>query len=139
MDRVAIVGIGQTKIEASKERQNYPEMVYEAVKLALEDAGVGMEEVDNVVTTSNDFWDGRTISCMPVGGVSELMEVPGGFALLKVLGRSAGGTRPFEEVRGEIEWISRRWLEMLKSAVSDEEWAAAESALRAIALSLDDR
>jgi acetyl-CoA C-acetyltransferase len=70
MDRVAIVGIGQTKIEASKERQNYPEMVYEAVKLALEDAGVGMDEVDNVVTTSNDFWDGRTISCMPVGGVS---------------------------------------------------------------------
>ena len=70
MDRVAIVGIGQTKIEASKERQNYPEMVYEAVKLALEDAGVGMDEVDNIVTTSNDFWDGRTISCMPVGGVS---------------------------------------------------------------------
>ncbi len=70
MDRVAIVGIGQTKIEASKERQNYPEMVYEAVKLALEDAGVGIDEVENVVTTSNDFWDGRTISCMPVGGVS---------------------------------------------------------------------
>jgi acetyl-CoA C-acetyltransferase len=70
MDRVAIVGIGQTRIEAAKERQNYSEMVYEAVKLALEDAGVGMDEVDNVVTTSNDFWDGRTISCMPVGGVS---------------------------------------------------------------------
>ena len=60
----------KSKIEASKERQNYPEMVYEAVRLALEDAGVGMDEVDNVVTTSNDFWDGRTISCMSVGGVS---------------------------------------------------------------------
>ena len=36
MDRVAIVGIGQTKIEASRERQNYQEMVYEAVKLALD-------------------------------------------------------------------------------------------------------
>lgn len=70
MDRVAIVGIGQTKIEASKDRVNYPEMVYEAVKRALEDAGLGMDEIDNVVTTSNDFWDGRTISCMPVGGVS---------------------------------------------------------------------
>jgi len=70
MDRVAIVGIGMTKIEASKEKQNYPELVYEAVKNALEDAGVGMDEVDNVITTSNDFWDGRTISCMPVGGVS---------------------------------------------------------------------
>jgi acetyl-CoA C-acetyltransferase len=70
MDRVAIVGIGQTKIEASKERVNYSELVYEAVKLALEDAGVGIDKIDNVVTTSNDFWDGRTISCMPVGGVS---------------------------------------------------------------------
>jgi acetyl-CoA C-acetyltransferase len=70
MDRVAIVGIGQTKIEASKERANYAELVYEAVKRALEDAGVGIDAIDNVVTTSNDFWDGRTISCMAVGGVS---------------------------------------------------------------------
>jgi len=70
MERVAIVGMGQTKIEASKESVNYPELVYEAVRLALEDAGVGIEEIDNVITTSNDFWDGRTISCMPVGGVS---------------------------------------------------------------------
>jgi len=70
MDRVAIVGIGFTKIEAAKTTQNYPEMVYEAVKAALEDAGAGIGDIDNVVNTTNDFWDGRTISCMPVGGVS---------------------------------------------------------------------
>ena len=70
MDRVAIVGIGMTKIEAAKDTQNYSEMVYEAVKHALEDAGVGIDEIDNVVNCTNDFWDGRTISCMPVGGVS---------------------------------------------------------------------
>jgi len=70
MDRVAIVGIGFTKIEAAKRTQNYQEMVYEAVKNALEDAGAGIDDIDNVVNTTNDFWDGRTISCMPVGGVS---------------------------------------------------------------------
>jgi len=44
---------------------------------------------------------------LPVGGVSEVLEVPGGFALLKVLGRTSGQTRPFEEVRDEIEKIVR--------------------------------
>ena len=70
MERVGIVGIGMTKIDAAKKGQNYSELVYEAVKKALEDAGAGIDDVDNIVTTSNDFWDGRTISCMPVGGVS---------------------------------------------------------------------
>ncbi len=70
MDRVAIVGIGYTKIEAAKKSQNYTEMVYEAVKNALEDAGAGIDDIDNVVNTTNDFWDGWTISCMPVGGAS---------------------------------------------------------------------
>ncbi len=70
MERVAIVGIGMTKIEAAKKTQNYTEMVYEAVRNALDDAGVGIDDIDNIVNTTNDFWDGRTISCMPVGGAS---------------------------------------------------------------------
>ena len=41
MERVAIVGIGQTKHVASREELNYPELVYEAVSLALEDAAIG--------------------------------------------------------------------------------------------------
>lgn len=70
MDRVAIVGIGMTKIDEAKKEQNYSEMVYEAVKKAMTDAGVTVDDLDNVVNTTNDFWDGRTISCMPVGGAS---------------------------------------------------------------------
>jgi acetyl-CoA C-acetyltransferase len=70
MERVGIVGIGQTKIEARHERANHSELVHEAVSLALEDAGIEIDEIDNVITTSNDFWDGRTISCMPIGGVA---------------------------------------------------------------------
>ena len=70
MERVAIVGIGQTKHVACREELNYPELVYEAVSLALEDAAIGVDEIDNVITTSNDFWDGRTISSMATGDVS---------------------------------------------------------------------
>ena len=70
MERVAIVGLGQTKHVASREELNYPELVYEAVSLALEDAAIGVDEIDNVITTSNDFWDGRTISSMATGDVS---------------------------------------------------------------------
>ena len=70
MNKAAIVGIGQTKIEARKERMNYSELVHEAVVKALDDAGMTIDDIDNVITTSNDFWDGRTISCMAVGGVS---------------------------------------------------------------------
>jgi acetyl-CoA C-acetyltransferase len=70
MERVAIVGIGQTQHVACREELNYPELVYEAVNQALEDAEIGIEDIDNVITTSNDFWDGRTISSMATGDVS---------------------------------------------------------------------
>jgi len=70
MDRVAIVGVGQTKHEARKKESSFSEMVYGAVKMALEDAGIGIDGIDNVITTSNDFWDGRTISSMATGDVS---------------------------------------------------------------------
>jgi acetyl-CoA C-acetyltransferase len=40
------------------------------VNLALADAGMSIGDIDNVVTTSNDFWDGRTISCMAVSDAS---------------------------------------------------------------------
>lgn len=70
MERVAVVGVGQTRQVACRKEVNYAELVYEAVSRALEDAGVGIEEIDNVITTSNDFWDGRTISSMATGGAS---------------------------------------------------------------------
>ncbi|MBT8491021.1 MAG: thiolase family protein, partial [Deltaproteobacteria bacterium] len=42
------------------------DMVYEVTSKALEDAGCTLDDIDTVVTISNDFWDGRTISCMAV-------------------------------------------------------------------------
>ncbi len=70
MDRAAIIGVGMTKIEKSKVGETFADMAWEAVNLALTDAGMNIDEIDNVVTTSNDFWDGRTISCMAVGDAS---------------------------------------------------------------------
>ena len=66
MERVAIVGVGQTKYERRKKGDSFADMVFEATSKALQDAQMTIKEIDNVVTVSNDFWDGRTISSMAV-------------------------------------------------------------------------
>jgi len=65
MDRAAIIGVGQTKYERGKTK-NFAELVYEVVRKALDDAEMELDDIDNVVTTTNDFWDGRTIACMAI-------------------------------------------------------------------------
>jgi len=70
MERAAIIGTGMTKIESARHTETFADMAWEAVNKALDDAGMTIDDVDNVVTTSNDFWDGRTISCMAVGDAS---------------------------------------------------------------------
>ena len=66
MEKLAIVGVGQTKHERMKKGETVADITYEAVSRALEDAKMTIDQVDNVVTVSNDFWDGRTISSMAV-------------------------------------------------------------------------
>ena len=70
MERAAIIGIGQTQAAGRLKELNYADLVYPAVVAALEDAGITIQDIDNVITTSNDFWDGRTISSMATGDVS---------------------------------------------------------------------
>ncbi|MCE5262941.1 MAG: thiolase family protein [Deltaproteobacteria bacterium] len=70
MERAAIIGVGTTKIEKRKIGETFADMAWEAVNQALGDAGMTIDDIDNVVTTSSDFWDGRTISCMAVGDAS---------------------------------------------------------------------
>ncbi|MEN8246286.1 MAG: thiolase family protein [Thermodesulfobacteriota bacterium] len=67
MDDIAIVGIAQTKYERKKKDKTYFDLVYEMATAAMEDAGMTLADIDNVVTVSNDFLDGRTISSMAVG------------------------------------------------------------------------
>jgi acetyl-CoA C-acetyltransferase len=66
MEKIAIVGVGQTKYERRKKDQIFYDMVYEVTIKAMGDAGFTLEDIDNVITISNDFWDGRTISSMAV-------------------------------------------------------------------------
>lgn len=70
MEKVAIIGIGMTKQEREKESETFADMVFEAVNKALEDAGMTIKDIDNIVIGCNDFWDGRTISSMAVGDAS---------------------------------------------------------------------
>jgi acetyl-CoA C-acetyltransferase len=65
MEKVAIIGVGQTKHDRNSPL-TFAEMVFEATTKALEDAGISKDDVDNVVSSCSDFWDGRTISCMAI-------------------------------------------------------------------------
>lgn len=67
MDRIAIVGVAQTKYERRKKDETFYDLVYEVTKEALKDSGFTLDDIDNVITVSNDFLDGRTISSMAVG------------------------------------------------------------------------
>lgn len=67
MEAVAIVGVAQTSYERRKKDKTCYDLVYEVTRDVLADAGLSLADIDGVVTVSNDFWDGRTISGMPVG------------------------------------------------------------------------
>ncbi|MBI5477629.1 MAG: thiolase domain-containing protein, partial [Deltaproteobacteria bacterium] len=62
---VAITGVGQSGPAAGDPR-SIPEMVLEAVEGALEDAVLGWNEIDAVVTASVDLFDGMTASNVAV-------------------------------------------------------------------------
>jgi Acetyl-CoA acetyltransferase len=94
----AIIGIGMTTIEKCKVEATYADLAWEAVNKALDDAGLGIDDIDNVITTSSDFWDGRTISCMAVGDASGVrykncsaVEGDGTFGAAYALARSLSG------------------------------------------------
>ncbi|AFM28013.1 thiolase family protein [Desulfomonile tiedjei] len=67
MDNIAVVGIAQTKYERRKKDKTFYDLVFEMTKEVLDDAGLTLKDIDNVITVSNDFLDGRTISSMAVG------------------------------------------------------------------------
>jgi acetyl-CoA C-acetyltransferase len=65
-ERVGIVAVGQTKYQPMRADVNEGELAYEAIKPALEEAGLTLSDIDSAVTCSQDFWDGRTISSMNI-------------------------------------------------------------------------
>mgnify|MGYP000353682857 CR=1 FL=1 len=75
MEKVAIIGVAQTKYMKNNPN-SHDEMAFEVTNKALEDAGLTIENIDNSVTCTNDFWDGRTISCMTITDATGSSRVP---------------------------------------------------------------
>jgi acetyl-CoA C-acetyltransferase len=54
---VGIVGIGQTQYSSHREDVNQPEMIQEAVRLALKDAGISIRDVDCVLHGNMELFE----------------------------------------------------------------------------------
>jgi acetyl-CoA C-acetyltransferase len=54
---VGIVGIGQTSYSSHREEVNQPEMINEAVKLALKDAGIGIDDIECVIHGNMELFE----------------------------------------------------------------------------------
>ena len=57
---VGVVGIGQTKFRSKRRDVNIPEMIYEAVKMAFDDAQLEPKDIDaiiigNILVCHNNF------------------------------------------------------------------------------------
>ncbi|MFX1302713.1 MAG: thiolase family protein [Promethearchaeota archaeon] len=66
MDKVAIVGCAQTKYEAEKINLTISELVFEVVKKLHNELGITNDDIGCVISSSNDFNDGRTIANMAI-------------------------------------------------------------------------
>jgi len=64
---VAVVGIGQTKFRSKRRDVNIPEMIYEAVKMALDDAQMDPKDVDAILIGNMDHFEGVNFSEMWCG------------------------------------------------------------------------
>ena len=61
MERVGIVGYYQTKPGLDVMMSPY-EMIFTAVRGALDNAGLKRKDITTVVSATNDYYDGKTIS-----------------------------------------------------------------------------
>ena len=59
---VAIVGIGQTKFRSKRRDVNIPEMIYEAVRAALDDANLEIKDIDALLIGNMDHFEGINFS-----------------------------------------------------------------------------
>lgn len=67
--KVAIIGAGQTSYGVHRDR-SIDELVFEAARNALDDAGLERDDIESVVTAGSDGMDGRAISNMLTAGAA---------------------------------------------------------------------
>jgi acetyl-CoA C-acetyltransferase len=106
VERVAIVGYNQVKLYSNANYGRY-EMVFEAVRGALDSAGLKKKDITTVISATNDYYDGRTISnsltVEPGGGYladESKVEMDGAHAVLYGLMRVLSGNHKLAVVWG---------------------------------------
>ena len=75
MDKIGIIGVAQTRYRRYNPA-SHAELAYQVTREALDDAGLTIDDIDNTITVCNDFWDGRTISCMAITEATGSHKVP---------------------------------------------------------------
>jgi acetyl-CoA C-acetyltransferase len=75
VDKIGIIGVAQTKYRRYNPA-SHAELAYQVTREALDDAGLTIDDIDNTITVCNDFWDGRTISCMAITEATGSHRVP---------------------------------------------------------------
>lgn len=106
MDKVGIVGYNQVKLYSDANYGRY-EMIFEAVRGALDNAGLNKKDITTVISATNDYYDGRTISncfTVEVGGAyltdESKVEMDGAHAVLYGMMRILSGNHKLAVVWG---------------------------------------
>ncbi len=106
MEKVGIVGFNQVKLYSDANYGRY-EMIFEAVRGAIDNAGLKKKDITTVISCTNDYYDGRTISncfTVEVGGgymVDESkVEMDGAHAVLYGLMRILSGNHKLAVIWG---------------------------------------
>jgi acetyl-CoA C-acetyltransferase len=106
MDKVGIVGYNQVKLYSDANYGRY-EMIFEAVRGALDKAGLKKKDITTSISCTNDYYDGRTISnafTVEVGGGymtdESKVEMDGAYAVLYGLMRILSGNHKLALVWG---------------------------------------
>ena len=106
MEKVGIVGYYQVQLQSEANYGRY-EMIFEAVRGALDQAGLKKKEITTVISCTNDYYDGRTISNafpVEVGGAyltdESKVEMDGAHAVLYGLMRILSGNHKLAVIWG---------------------------------------
>jgi acetyl-CoA C-acetyltransferase len=106
MEKVGIVGYNQVKLYSDANYGRY-DMIFEAVRGAIDKAGLKKKDITTVISCTNDYYDGRTISncfTVEVGGgylVDESkVEMDGAHAVLYGLMRILSGNHKLAVIWG---------------------------------------
>jgi len=106
VEKVGIVGFNQVKLYSDANYGRY-EMIFEAVRGAIDKAGLKKKDITTVISCTNDYYDGRTISncwTVEVGGGyladESKCEMDGAHAVLYGLMRILSGNHKLAVIWG---------------------------------------